>query len=268
MMDIKYDKTKYGIPYMGSKKKIAKKIVDYIVENKKERYMTEKLFGSSNVVSEFFSERVHYFDNEGCDLDDMYSALNKLEYKATDERPGIEHIERNKDYVLVEISSTAKKSVTKYEKGVEKEIEFLKLVKTKVYIFEEFIACIGDAEAIKNFRTVLSEILLTDIIVLEISEMNMLNLLDKFSTIECVELDKVRHNNIKKIKVTGRAGDIGEFEINYDGYDICSILGKIKTSTDERKIKIDRTSKIKFYKPIYISHIIDGYKMLMGKFGE
>ena len=51
MMDIKYDKTKYGIPYMGSKKKLAKKIVDYIVQNNPNMKYFYDLFGGGGAIS-------------------------------------------------------------------------------------------------------------------------------------------------------------------------------------------------------------------------
>jgi site-specific DNA-adenine methylase len=51
MTDIKYDKTKYGIPYMGSKKKLAKKIVDYIVENNPNMKYFYDLFGGGGAIS-------------------------------------------------------------------------------------------------------------------------------------------------------------------------------------------------------------------------
>ena len=51
-MDIKYDKTKYGIPYMGSKRKLAKKIVDYILQNNSNMKYFNDLFGGGAISFE------------------------------------------------------------------------------------------------------------------------------------------------------------------------------------------------------------------------
>lgn len=46
-----YDKTKYGIPYMGSKRKIAKQIVGYIIEQNPNMKYFYDLFGGGGAIS-------------------------------------------------------------------------------------------------------------------------------------------------------------------------------------------------------------------------
>ena len=225
-----------------------------------------------NIVSEFFSENVNYLEFEGTDLEDIFETLNKVEHKSNleENKFGIDYIEKNNKYILLEFSSFSSKKIVKFEEGNEKEYPFLKLVKVKVYMFEEFVACIGDSDAIKSFKMFISEVFLTEVISLFPAELTMLNLLNNFKQIQQVICDRISHKNIKKITVCGNAVDICDFDINYSGYDINSICGVIYTGVGDRKIKITNNGKIMFYKkkdsPLYIHHLEVGYKLLTNQY--
>ncbi|MGM0607029.1 MAG: hypothetical protein ACQESP_01290 [Candidatus Muiribacteriota bacterium] len=222
----------------------------------------------TNIVSEFFSENINYFDLAGCDLNNLFEKLNNPKHKANLSLgiPGIEHVEQNRNYIKLEQSSLVGAKIVKFEKGSEKEENFKKLVKARFYIFENFIAALGDAAAIKNSRVFLSELLTVEIEPLIPVESVMLDLKERFITIESVTCERIRHSNIKKITVYGKASDIADFDINFDGYDIAAITGKLNTGLDERRIKISKNGKINFYKhkdiPIYIEHLKFGFKLL------
>ncbi|MFA7576529.1 MAG: hypothetical protein WC002_00555 [Candidatus Muiribacteriota bacterium] len=225
----------------------------------------------SNIVSEFFSETVSYFDLDGTEIDEVYGKLNIEKHMANLSigLPGIEHIEKNKKYIKIEHCSLTPNKIIKFEQGGEKEENYRKLVKCKFYIFENFCAAMGDSKAIKNTALFLSEILTIEIMPLIPTELAMINLLNRFSTIESVTCDRIRHSNIKKMTVSGKATDIVDFDIKFPAYDVASIHGKLNTGIDERRIKITKTGKISFYKhkdnPIYTEHIEFGFNLLAGE---
>lgn len=225
----------------------------------------------NNLVSEFFSENITYVENEGTDLFGLFEKLENPTHKANlkQNTPGITELERNRDYIRFERSVLISNRIVKFENGNEKEEIYNKLEKCTFYIFEDFMCGLGESKAIKNTMMFLSELLLIDLPVLMPTEINMLNLVDRFRTIENITLERVKHSNIKKITIYGKANDLSDLDVSFPGFDVASITGVINTGRDERRIKLRKTGKINFYKmkdkPLYTEHLNFGYRLFTGQ---
>ena len=225
---------------------------------------------STSIVSEFFSEKVSYYEVEGIDLDSTFDKLNDDKHKANLKVgfPGIEAIEKNKEYIKLERAVLIQNKIIKFDKGMEQEDTYKKLQRCKIYIFENFIAATGDAKAIKDTIDFISSVILSEIMPLIPSEITMLHTENHFKTIENVALERIKHSNIRKTTIAGKANDLSDLDISYPGFDIASISGMVNTGLDERRIRLYKTGKINFIKikdkPIYIEHLKYGHKLLDG----
>ncbi|MCK9225276.1 MAG: hypothetical protein M0R46_03070 [Candidatus Muirbacterium halophilum] len=233
--------------------------------------ITKKTTHGTGIVSEFFSENVTYIECDEIDLSLLMANLNNPKFKSNLDMgiPGIETIEKNNEYIRMERSALIHNRIVKFEKGGEKEDSYNKLVKTTFFIFEDFIAATGDSKAIKNTMDFLSDILLFQLTPVIPTEIAMLRIPDRFETIENITIDRVKHTNIKKITIYGRAQDISDLDIKFPGYDVSSVTGVMNTKTDERRIKISKTGKISFYKlkdkPLYIEHLKFGHSLFFSE---
>ncbi|PLX19041.1 MAG: hypothetical protein C0601_02825 [Candidatus Muiribacterium halophilum] len=223
---------------------------------------------SSSIVSEFFSENVSYYEIEGIDLEDTFNKLDDPKHMANLAAgyPGIETVEKNRDYIKMERAVLIQNKIVKFDKGMEQEDTYKKLQKCKIYIFEDFIAALGDAKAIKDSIDFISSVILNEIMPMIPSELIMLKLESHFKTIENVTIERIKHSNIRKMTIAGKANDLSDLDINFPGFDIASISGMINTGLDERRVKVTKTGKVNFSKvkdkPIYIEHIKYGHKLL------
>lgn len=225
----------------------------------------------TNIVSEHFSENVQFIEADEIDLGFLFEKLIDPKHKSNLDLglPGLELLEKNKEYVKLERSVLIPNRIVKFEKGGEKEDTYNKLAKCRFYIFEDFIAATGDSKAIKNTMDFLSDILSFQLTPLMPQEIAMLRLPDRFETLESVSIDRVKHNNVKKMTIYGRAQDISDLDVKYPGYDVSSVTGFINTGIDERRIKVTKTGKISFHKvkdkPLYIEHIKFGYSLFFAE---
>jgi hypothetical protein len=239
--------------------------------NTNQTAVNTKNIQGTGIVSEFFSENVTYIECEEIDLSILMTQLSDPKFKSNLDMglPGIEYIEKNNEYIKMERTALIHNRILKFEKGGEKEDSYNKLVKTVFYIFEDFIAATGDSKAIKNTMDFLSDIMHFQLTPLIPQEIAMLRIPDRFETIENITIDRVKHTNIKKLTIYGRAQDISDLDIKFPGYDVSSVTGVINTKTDERRIKITKTGKISFYKlkdkPLYIEQLRFGYSLFFAE---
>gem|GEM_PF-5984764 len=223
---------------------------------------------STSVVSEFFSENVSYYEIEDAELDPIYEKLDNPKHMANLSAgfPGIELLEKNREYIKLERAVLIQNKIVKFDKGMEQEDTYRKLQRCKVYIFSDFIAALGDSKAIKDTIDFISSAILVEIMPLIPTEIVMLKLENNFKTVENVTIERIKHSNIRKMTIAGKANDLSDLDINFPGFDIASISGIVNTGLDERRVKVSKNGKVNFFrvkdKPIYIEHLKFGHKLL------
>lgn len=177
--------------------------------------------------------------------------------------------EKNEDYIKVIFNCLKSFKIEEFDKDVDVNVEkeYKKIVQANIVFFEDFVAFYdSDEHAIKEFIKYAE----TQNVLIEsekVSENQFQNVKDILSNIESVKVKKIKDKYIKEIEIKGKSENFDSYQsiIDFENYETANITGYIEEENCMRKIKLDKSGKICFYKndkEFTLQNIRHGYRIL------
>lgn len=179
------------------------------------------------IIKEFEDFKGSFYESPMIPMEDIMERFDNPDLKVlplVEQYSGVDNIEFNstENNIILDYIGIAPKKYIEYEKGEEIEKIYNSKVEAKAIFGEDFVIISGSGK--KYLVDFISNTLLTEMIPMFVSEINMIKVTDHFSDIMKIKIDKVKDEHIKKVAFDGRGHSVDDFA-NFEGYDVTEVNG-------------------------------------------